>query len=121
MSDVDYKPKWEEEEIPNLLSYANSVLEVEIPLARVIRNTINYLQACRLIGRGERDKMILVAEVKTEVKYKIRFLPNRLSERTEEISIPEDVLMCAYKGVCRILDKQCDYLAKICDYPKKKD
>ena len=121
MSDVDYKPKWEEEEIPDLLRYANSVLEVEIPLAKVIRNTINYLQACRLIDRGERDKMILVAEVKTEIRYKIRFLPNRYTSDTQEIPIPEDVLLVAYKGVRRILDNQCNYLAKICDYPKKKN
>jgi hypothetical protein len=117
--DIDYKPRWNEKEIPDLLSHAEFVLGIEIPLAKEIRTTINYLQACRLCQRGERDKMFLVSEIKTEIKYKIRFLPSRYSERTEEIAIPEDVLMCAHNGVHRILDNKCDYLAKRCDYRKK--
>ena len=118
--DIDYKPRWSEDEIPELLTHAEFVLGIEIPLAKEIRTTINYLQACRLCNRGERDKMFLVAEIKTKIKYKIRFLPSRYSRRTEEIAIPEDVLMCAYNGVHRILDNKCDYLAKRCDYRKKK-
>lgn len=117
--DIDYKPRWSEEEIPDLLGHAMFVLGIEIPLAREIQTTVDYLQACRLCNRGDCDKMFLVAEIKTEIKYKIRFLPSRYSERTEEIAIPEDVLMCAYNGVRRILDNKCDYLAKLCDYRKE--
>ena len=118
---IDYKARWSEEEIPELLSYAQSVLETEIPLAKEIRTTVNYLQACRLCRRGPKDAMFLVAEIRTEVKYKIRFLPSRYDSRTEEIAIPEDVLMCAYNGVQRILDNKCDYLANICGYSKKQN
>lgn len=121
MEDIDYKPRWSEEEIPELLNYAEEVLEIEIPLAKEIRTTVNYLQACRLCNRGEHDKMFLIAEINTEIRYKIRFLPSRYSSRTEEIAIPEDVLICAYNGVRRILDNKCDYLAKRCDYRKKHD
>ncbi len=119
--DIDYKVRWSEEEISELIRYANDVLEVEIPLATDIRKTVEYLQACRLIGRSERDRMFLVAEVKTEVRYKIRFLPSRFSNNTEELPIPEDVLMCAYNGVRRILDNKCDYLAKRSGYKKKQN
>jgi hypothetical protein len=114
--DIDYKARWSEEEISELIRYSNDVLEVEIPLAKDIRTTVEYLQACRLIGRSERDRMFLVAEVKTEVRYKIRFLPSRYSSDTEELPIPEDVLMCAYNGVRRILDNKCDYLAERSGY-----
>lgn len=117
--DVDYKARWSEEEIFELVRYSNDVLEVEIPLATDIRKTVEYLQACRLIGRSERDRMFLVAEVKTEVRYKIRFLPSKFSSDTEELPIPEDVLMCAYNGVRRILDNKCDYLAERSGYKKK--
>lgn len=116
--DIDYKARWSEEEISELIRYANNVLEVEIPLATDIRKTVEYLQACRLIGRRERDRMFLVAEVKTEVRYKIRFMPSRYSSNTEELPIPEDVLMCAYNGVSRILDNKCDYLAERSGYKK---
>lgn len=116
--DIDYKARWSEEEISELIRYANDVLEVEIPLATDIRKTVEYLQACRLIGRSERDRMFLVADVKTEVRYKIRFMPSRYSSDTEELPIPEDVLMCAYNGVRRILDNKCDYLAERCGYKK---
>ena len=116
--DIDYKARWSEEEISELIRYANDVLEVEIPLATDIRKTVEYLQACRLIGRNDMDRMFLVAEVKTEVRYKIRFLPSRYSSNTEELPIPEDVLMCAYNGVRRILDNKCDYLAKCSGYEK---
>lgn len=116
--DIDYKARWSEEEISELIRYANDVLEVEIPLAKDIRKTVEYLQACRLIGRNERDRMFLVAEVKTEVRYKIRFLPSRFSSNKEELPIPEDVLMCAYNGVRRILDNKCDYLAKRSGYKR---
>ena len=44
----------------------------------------------------------------------------RKDSRTEEIAIPEDVLMCAYNPVRHMLDNKCDYLAKICGYPNKK-
>lgn len=117
--DIDYKVRWSEEEISELIRYANDVLEVEIPLAKDIRKTIEYLRSCRLIGRSERDRMFLVAEVKTEIRYKIRFMPSRFSNDTEELPIPEDVLMCAYNGVRRILDNKCDYLAKRSGYKKK--
>lgn len=116
--DIDYKARWSEEEIFELITYANYILEVEIPLAKDILKTVKYLQACRLIGRGERDRMFLVAEVKTEVRYKIRFIPSRFSSKTEELPIPEDVLTCAYNGVRRILDNKCDYLAKRSGYKK---
>ena len=116
--DIDYKPRWSEEEISELIRYANNVLEVEIPLAKDIRKTVEYLQACRLIGRSESDRMFLVAEIKTEVRYKIRFLPSRFSSDTKELPIPEDVLMCAYNGVRRILDNKCDYLAERSGYKK---
>ena len=116
--DIDYKARWSEKEISELIRYSNDVLEVEIPLATDIRKTVEYLQACRLIGRSERDRMFLVAEVKTEVRYKIRFLPSRFSDDTEELPIPEDVLMCAYDGVRRILDNKCDYLAERSGYKK---
>lgn len=118
MSEVDYKPRWSEEEIFELIRFANSVFEVEIPLAAEIRKTIEYLQACRLIGRTDNNRMFLVAEVKTEVKYKIRFMPSRFSSNTEELPIPEDVLMCAYNGVRKILDNKCDYLAERCGYKR---
>lgn len=117
--DIDYKARWSEEEIFELIRYANDTLEVEIPLAKDIRKTVEYLQACRLTRRGERDRMFLVAEVKTEVRYKIRFLPSRYSSDTKKLPIPEDVLMCAYNGVRRILDNKCDYLAERCGYKKK--
>jgi hypothetical protein len=65
--------------------------------------------------------MFLVAEVKTEVRYKIRFMPSRFSNDTEELPIPEDVLMCAYNGVRRILDNKCDYLAERSGYKKKQN
>jgi len=117
--DIDYKARWSEEEISELIRYANDVLEVEIPLAKDIRKTVEYLQACRLIGRSERYRMFLVAEVKTEVRYKIRFMPSRFCNDTEELPIPEDVLMCAYNGVRRILDNKCDYLATRSGYKKK--
>ena len=116
--DIDYKARWSEEEIFDLIRYANYVLEVEIPLAKDIRKTVEYLQACRLIGRSKRGRMFLVAEVKTEVRYKIRFMPRRHSNDTEELPIPEDVLMCAYNGVRRILDNKCDYLAERSGYKK---
>ena len=119
--DMDYKVRWSEEEISELIRYANNVLEVEIPLATDIRKTVEYLQACRLIGRNDRDRMFLVAEVKTEVRYKIRFLPSRYSSNTEELPIPEDVLMCAYNGVRRILDNKCDYLAERSGFKKKQN
>lgn len=115
---IDHKTRWSEEEISELIRYSNNVLEVEIPLAKDIRKTVEYLQAFRLIGRSERDRMFLVAEVKTEVRYKIRFLPSRYSSDTEELPIPEDVLMCAYNGVRRILDNKCDYLAERSGYKK---
>ena len=117
--DIDYKARWSEEEIFKLIRYANDVLEVEIPLAKDIRKTVEYLQACRLIGRSDMDRMFLVAEVKTEVKYKIRFMPSRYSRDTKELPIPEDVLMCAYNGVSRILDNKCDYLAKRSGYKRQ--
>ena len=116
--DIDYKARWSEKEISELIRYSNDVLEVEIPLATDIRKTVEYLQACRLIGRSERDRMFLVAEVKTEVRYKIRFLPSRFSSKTEELPIPEDVLVCAHNGVRRILDNKCDYLAERSGYKK---
>lgn len=116
--DMDYKARWSEEEISELIRYSNDVLEVEIPLATEIRKTVEYLQACRLIGRRDRDRMFLVAEVKTEVRYKIRFMPSRYSSDAEELPIPEDVLMCAYNGVRRILDNKCDYLAERSGYKK---
>lgn len=119
--DVDYKARWSEEEISELIRYANDVLEVEIPLAKDIRKTVEYLHACRLIGRSERDRMFLVAEIKTEVRYKIRFMPSRFSNDTEELPIPEDVLMCAYNGVRRILDNKCDYLAERSGFKKKQN
>ena len=119
--DIDYKTRWCEEEISELIRYANNVFEVEIPLAKDIRKTIEYLTACRLIGRSERDRMFLVAEVKTEVRYKIRFMPSRFGSNTEELPIPEDVLMCAYNGVRRILDNKCDYLAERSGYKKKQN
>lgn len=118
MSKVDNKQRWSEEEIFELIRYANSVFEVEIPLATEIRKTVEYLQACRLIGRKDEDRMFLVAEVKTEVKYKIRFMPSRFSRNTEELPIPEDVIMCAYDCVRQILDKKCDYLAERCGYKR---
>lgn len=121
MGDIDYKPVWSEEEIPELLSFAKQVLEIEIPLSGEIRSTLEYLQACRLINRGKRDTMFLIAEVKTKITYKVRFLPNRYTSNTQEIPIPEDVLLCAYNGVRRILDNKCNYLAKICSYPHKCD
>ncbi len=116
MSKADNKQRWSEEEIFKLIEFANHVFEVEIPLATEIRKTVEYLQACRLIGRNDKDRMFLVAEVKTEVKYKIRFMPSRFSEYTELLPIPEDVLMCAYDGVREILDNKCDYLAKRSGY-----
>ena len=61
--DIDYKARWSEEEISELVRYANDIFEVEIPLAKDIRKTVEYLQACRLIGRSDRDRMFLVAEV----------------------------------------------------------
>ena len=119
MSEVNIKPKWSEEEIFELIIYADSVFEVEIPLAKEIRKTVDYLQACRLIGRTDKDRMFLVADVKTEVKYKIRFMPSRFSRNTEELPIPEDVLMCAYDGVRKVLEHKCDYLAERCGYKRK--
>lgn len=119
--DIDYKARWSEEEIFELVRYANDILEIEIPLATDIRKTVKYLQACRLIGRTDRDRMFLVAEVKTEVRYKIRFMPSRFSNDTEELPIPEDVLMCAYNGVRRILDNKCDYLAERSGFEKKQN
>ena len=116
--DIDYKARWSEEEISELVIYANNIFEVEIPLAKDIRKTVEYLQACRLIGRNDWDRMFLVAEVKTEIRYKIRFMPSRCSSDTKELPIPEDVLMCAYNGVRRILDGKCDYLAKRSGYEK---
>ena len=118
--DADYKPRWCEAEINELYIYSLSALETEIPLAREIRITVDFLQACRFCQRGERDRMFLVSEIKTETRYKIRFLPSRYDSRTEEIAIPEGVLMCAYNPVRHILDNKCDYLAKICGYPDKK-
>lgn len=118
MNEVNNKPRWSEEEIFELVRFANSVFEVEIPLATEIRKTIEYLQACRLIRRSDRDRMFLVAEIKTEVRYKIRFLPSRFSNDTKELPIPEDVLMCAYNGVREILDNKCDYLAERSGYKK---
>lgn len=119
--DIDYKVRWSEEEISELVTYANNIFEVEIPLATDIRKTVEYLRACRLIGRNDWDRMFLVAEVKTEVRYKIRFMPYRSSSYTKELPIPEDVLMCAYNGVRRILDNKCDYLAERSGYKKKQD
>ena len=116
MSEVNNKTRWSEEEIFNLIQYANNVFEIEIPLVKEIRKTVEYLQACRLIGRTDKDRMFLVADIKTEVKYKIRFMPSRFSSNTEELPIPEDVLMCAYDGVRDILDRKCDYLAKRSGY-----
>lgn len=118
MSEVNIKPKWSEEEIFELIKYANKIFEVEIPLAKEIRKTLEYLQACRLIGRTDKDRMLLVADIKTEVKYKIRFMPSRFSRDTEELAIPEDVLMCAYDGVRKILDNKCDYLAERSGYKR---
>lgn len=117
--DIDYKARWSEEEISELIRYANDILEVEIPLATDIRKTVEFLQACRMIGRSDRDRMFLVAEVKTEVRYKIRFMPYRFIDNTEELPIPEDVLMCAYNSVRRILDNKCDYLAERSGYKKR--
>ena len=118
MSKADNKQSWSEEEIFKLIRYANEVFEVEIPLVKEIRKTVEYLQACRLIKRTDKDRMFLVAEVKTEVRYKIRFMPSRFSSNTEELPIPEDVLMCAYDGVRKILDNKCDYLAKRSGYER---
>lgn len=118
MRKTDNKQSWSEEEIFKLIRYANEVFEVEIPLVKEIRKTVEYLQACRLIKRTDKDRMFLVAEVKTEVRYKIRFMPSRFSRDTEELPIPEDVLMCAYDGVRKILDNKCDYLAKRSGYER---
>lgn len=118
MRKTDNKQSWSEEEIFKLIRYANEVFEVEIPLVKEIRKTVEYLQACRLIKRTDKDRMFLVAEVKTEVRYKIRFMPSRFSSNTEELPIPEDVLMCAYDGVRKILDNKCDYLAKRSGYER---
>lgn len=115
-NDTEYKARWSEEEIPELISHAYDVLEIEIPLATDIRKTVEFLQACRLIGRDDKDRMCLIADIRTEVKYKIRFMPSRFSKSTEFLPIPEDVLMCAYNGVRQILDNKCDYLAKISCY-----
>ena len=118
MEDVGYKPRWSEDEIPELLSHAREVLETDIPLSCDISKTVDYLKACRFINRDERDRMILVADIRTEIRYRIRFMPYRCSQRTEELAIPEDVLACAYNSVHRILDNKCDFLAKVCGYRK---
>lgn len=118
MRKTDNKQSWSEEEIFKLIRYSNEVFEVEIPLVKEIRKTVEYLQACRLVKRTDKDRMFLVAEVKTEVRYKIRFMPSRFSRDTEELPIPEDVLMCAYDGVRKILDNKCDYLAKRSGYER---
>lgn len=39
-NDIDYEARWSEEEISELVRYSNDVLEVEIPLAKDIRKTV---------------------------------------------------------------------------------